>query len=106
LTHAEALQHASRQVAATLPGFDELDSPTQQILIDVGEQYFRAEYVPRLEGIVNLPRYETAMHERTPEDRAFVEDQIEFLTLSIAKAQRAAQEQLLEKSYRLLTRKR
>jgi hypothetical protein len=106
MTHAEAVQHAIRQVAVTLPGFDDLDSPTQQILIDVGEEYFRAEFVPRLEGMINLPRYETAMYEKTAEDRAFIEDQIEFLTLSIAKAQRAAHEQLLEKSSALLNRKR
>ena len=106
MTHAEAVQHAIRQVAVTLPGFDKLDSPTQQILLDVGEEYFRAEFVPRLEGIINLPRYETAMYEQTPADRAFIEDQMEFLTISIAKAQQAAREQLLEKCRGLLNRKK
>jgi len=106
VTHAETVQQASREVAAKLPGFDELDAPTRQILVDVGAEYFQAEFVPRLEGIINLPRYETAMFESTAEDRAFIQDQIEFLTMSINKAQHAARVQLLEKSRALLERTR
>jgi hypothetical protein len=104
MTHAELIQKAILEVAANLPGFHQLDSQTQQILSDVGEEYFRAEFVPRLEGIVNIPRYQTAMHEATEEDRVFIEDQIDFLTASIAKAQSAAHDQLMEKSARLLPR--
>ena len=106
VTHAETIHQAIRDVAASLPGFDELDSHTQQILLDLGEEYFRAEFVPRLEGMINLPRYEVAMYETTGEDRAYIEDQIEFLTVSIAKAHHAAHEQLLEKSAALLNRKK
>jgi hypothetical protein len=104
VTHAETVQRASREVAVKLPGFEQLDSKTQQILIDLGEEYFREEFVPRLEGMINLPRYETAMFESTPEDRAYIEDQIVFLTMSVEKAQNAARQQLWEKSRVLLER--
>jgi hypothetical protein len=96
MTHADSIHQAIRDVSGKLPGFDALDSKTQGMLFDVGEEYFRAEFVPRLEGMINIPRYEAAMYEATAEDRAYIEDQIEFLTMIIAKAQSAAHDQLME----------
>jgi hypothetical protein len=101
MTHAEFLHQAVAEIAEELPGFETLDSATQQSLRELGEHYFDDEFVPRLEGIVNIPRYEAAMYERTDSDRAFIADQIGFLRSSIVKAQRAAHRQLVEK-YRKL----
>ncbi len=62
--------------------------------------------MPRLEGRINIPRYEEAMHEKTPQDRDFIEDQRAFLRTSIIKAQRAAHQQLLEKVQPFCRRRR
>jgi hypothetical protein len=96
MTHAEFLQQAVLDIAVELPGFDKLDPETQQSLVELGQHYFDDEFIPRLEGIVNIPRYEEAMYEKTEADRAFIEEQAGFLRRSIVKAQRAAHQQLLE----------
>jgi hypothetical protein len=101
MTHAEFLHQAVSEIAEELPGFNHLDSATQQSLRELGEHYFDDEFVPRLEGIINIPRYEEAMYEKTDSDRAFIADQIGFLRTSIVKAQRAAHRHLTEK-YRTL----
>jgi len=97
MTHAEYLHQAIAEIAEELPGFDKLDSETQQSLRELGEHYFQDEFVPRLEGMINIPRYEEAMFEKTDKDREFIEDQSAFLRSSIVKAQRAAHRHLLEK---------
>ena len=103
MTHAEYLHQAIAEIAEELPGFDKLDPETQQTLSELGEQYFEDEFVPRLEGIVNIPRYEEAMYERTEADKAFIADQAAFLKTSIVKAQRAAHRHLMESYNRLST---
>jgi len=97
MTHAEFLRQTVAEIAEELPDFGKLDSATQQSLRELGQVYFDDEFLPRLEGIVNIPRYEEAMYERTPADQAFIADQIGFLRSSIVKAQRAAHRHLLEK---------
>jgi hypothetical protein len=97
MTHAEYLREAVAEVAEELPGFHSLDRAKQQSLRELGEHYFHEEFVPRLEGQINIPRYEQAMHEKTEMDREFIEDQRDFLRSSIIRAQRAAHQQLLEK---------
>jgi len=97
MTHADYLHQAIAEIAEELPGFDKLDSATQQSLRELGQQYFDEEFVPRLEGNINIPRYEEAMHEKTDKDREFIEDQRGFLRTSIVKAQRAAHTHLMEK---------
>ncbi len=97
MTHLELLHQTILEIAEELPGFDRLDRATQQSLRELGQHYFNEEFTPRLEGIVNIPRYEEAMHEKTEADRAFIADQSAFLRTSIVKAQRAAHRQLLEK---------
>lgn len=101
MTHAEFLHQAIAEIAEELPGFGDLNRATQQSLRELGAQYFDEEFVPRLEGIINIPRYEEAMYEKTDSDRAFIADQIGFLRRSIVKAQRAAHRHLIEK-YRAL----
>jgi hypothetical protein len=101
MTHAEYLHEAIAEIAEELPGFDKLDAETRQSLLELGEDYFEAEFVPRREGIINIPRYEEAMYEKTASDRAFIEDQAGFLRTSIIKAQRAAHRHLLEEYTRL-----
>jgi hypothetical protein len=101
MTHAEFLNQVVAEIAEELPGFDDLDPVTQQSLRELGEHYFEDEFVPRLEGMINIPRYEEAMYERTDSDRAFIADQIGFLRTSVVKAQRAAHRHLIEK-YRTL----
>jgi hypothetical protein len=96
MTHAEFLHQAVAEIAEELPGFDDLEPATQQSLRELGGHYFDDEFVPRLEGIVNIPRYEEAMYEKTDRDRAFIADQIGFLRTSIVKAQRAAHQHLIE----------
>jgi hypothetical protein len=103
MTHAEFLRQAVAEVAEELPGFDDLNPVTQQSLRELGEHYFDDEFVPRLEGIVNIPRYEEAMYEKTDRDRAFIADQIGFLRTSIVKAQRAAHRHLIERCRTLHT---
>jgi hypothetical protein len=103
MTHAEFLHQTVAEIAEELPGFDNLDPATQQSLRELGEHYFEDEFVPRLEGIINIPRYEEAMYEKTDGDRAFIADQIGFLRTSIVKAQRAAHRHLLEKYQSLQT---
>jgi hypothetical protein len=97
MTHAEYLHQTIAEIAEELPGFRELSAETQQSLRELGLHYFEEEFVPRLEGIVNIPRYEEAMYETTEQDRAFIEDQSGFLRTSIVKAQRAAHTRLVEK---------
>jgi hypothetical protein len=97
MTHAEYLHEAIAEIAEELPGFGGLNPATQQSLRELGLHYFEEEFIPRLEGIVNIPRYEEAMSETTEKDRAFIEDQIGFLRTSIVKAQRAAHQRLIEK---------
>ena len=70
MTHAEFLHQVVAEIAEELPGFDDLDPMTQQSLRELGEHYFDDEFVPRLEGIINIPRYEEAMYEKTENDRA------------------------------------
>jgi hypothetical protein len=101
MTHAEFLHQAMAEIAEELPGFDRLNPVTQQSLRELGEQYFEDEFVPRLEGMINIPRYEQAMYEKTDSDRAFIADQMPFLRTSVVKAQRAAHRHLIEK-YRTL----
>jgi hypothetical protein len=101
MTHAEFLHQVVAEIAEELPGFDDLDLVTQQSLRELGEHYFEDEFVPRLEGMINIPRYEEAMFEKTDRDRAFIADQIGFLRTSVVKAQRAAHRHLIEK-YRTL----
>jgi hypothetical protein len=101
MTHAEFLNQIVAEIAEELPGFDDLDPVTQQSLRELAEQYFEDEFVPRLEGMINIPRYEEAMYEKTDGDRAFIADQVGFLRTSVVKAQRAAHRHLIEK-YRTL----
>ncbi len=103
MTHAEYLHWAIAEIAEELPGFGNMDPETQHTLLELGEHYFEDEFVPRLEGIINIPRYEEAMYEKTEADRAFIADQIGFLRTSIVKAQRAAHRQLLEHYGRIST---
>jgi hypothetical protein len=97
MTHAEFLHQAIAEIAEELPGFDDLDPVTQQSLRELAEQYFEDEFVPRLEGMINIPLYEEAMYEKTDNDRAFIADQAGFLRTSVVKAQRAAHRHLIEK---------
>jgi hypothetical protein len=97
----EFLHQTIAEIAEELPNFAGLAPATQQSLRELGQHYFDEEFTPRLQGIVNIPRYEEAMHERTEADRAFIADQAGFLRTSIVKAQRAAHRHLLEK-YRTL----
>ena len=97
MSHADYLHEAIAEIAEELPGFERLDAETQQSLRELGEAYFEAEFVPRLEGMINIPRYEEAMYEKTESDRVFIEEQRAFLRSSIVKAQRAAHKHLLEK---------
>ncbi len=103
MTHAEYLHQAILEIAEELPGFVNLDPSTQESLRELGEQYFHDEFMPRLEGIINIPRYEEAMFEKTATDREFIEDQSDFLRTSVVKAQRAAHRHLLEKYLHLST---
>jgi hypothetical protein len=103
MNHAEFLHQAVAEIAEELPGFHDLDPGKQQSLRELGETYFHDEFVPRLEGIINIPRYEEAMYEKTDSDRAFIASQIGFLRTSIVKAQRAAHRHLIEKYQALQT---
>src|SRR4051794_21058547 len=103
MTHAEYLHQTVAEIAEELPGFNELGPAIQQTLRELGAAYFQEEFTPRLEGMVNIPRYEEAMYEKTGSDRAFIEDQAGFLRSSIIKAQRAAYQQLMETYGRLTT---
>jgi hypothetical protein len=103
MTHAEYLHQAIAEIAEELPGFDKLDAETRQSLRELAESYFEDEFLPRLEGLVNIPRYEEAMYEKTESDRAFIQDHIGFLRSSIVKAQRAAHRHLMEKYASLST---
>jgi hypothetical protein len=101
MTHAEFLHQTVAEIAEELPGFYDLDPATQQSLRELGTQYFEDEFVPRLEGMIDIPRYEEAIYEKTDSDRAFIADHTGFLRTSIVKAQRAAHRHLIEK-YRAL----
>jgi hypothetical protein len=97
MTHAEFLAQTIAEIAEELPGFEQLDPKTQQTVRELANEYFHDEYIPRLEGRVNIPRYQTAIDEKTPQDREYIADQSEFLRSNIIRAQRAAYSHLLEK---------
>jgi hypothetical protein len=97
MTHTDFLQQAIDEISEELPGFDSFDRSTQQSLRELADHYFQEEYIPRLEGRINLVRYQAAMAEETEDDRAFIADQAAFLRSNIVRAQRAAYQQLLEK---------
>lgn len=99
----EYLREAVAEIAEELPGFAELDAATQESLRELGEEYFNDEFIPRLEGVINIPRYEEAMAEKTEADREYIADEWDFLRSSIVKAQRAAHRHLLEKFTHLST---
>jgi hypothetical protein len=96
MTHADYLNETIAEIAEELPGFQTLSHEAQTSLRELAHQYFQDEFIPRLEGIVNIPRYEDAMHEKTDADRIFIEEQSGFLRTSVVKAQRAAHKHLLE----------
>ena len=102
MTHAEFLHETIVEIATELPGFATLNPAIQESLRELADEYFHDEYIPRLQGRVNMPRYEEAMAEKTEADREFIEDQWDLLRSSIIRAQRAAHQHLLEK-YALLT---
>ena len=97
MTHAEFLAQTIAEIAEEVPGFELLDQGTQQNIRELANQYFHDEYVPRLEGRINLPRYQAAIEGKNPEDREYIADQAAFLRSSIIRAQRAAYANLLEK---------
>ena len=97
MTHAEFLAQTIAEIAEEVPGFALLDQGTQQTIRELAGEYFHDEYVPRLEGLINIPRYQAALEEKTPEDREYIADQAEFLRSSIIRAQRAAYSHLVEK---------
>ena len=97
MTHAEFLTQMIAEIAEEVPGFELLDSRTQQSVRELADQYFHDEYIPRLEGRVNIPRYQAAMKETNPEDREYIADQADFLRWNIIRAQRAAYSHLVEK---------
>lgn len=97
MTHSEYLHQIVAEIAEELPGFESLKPEARQSLRELAEHYFQQEFIPRLEGIVNIPRYEEAMFEKTAADREFIADQNDFLKSSIVRAQRAAYQQLIEK---------
>lgn len=97
MTHAEYLRQTVAEIAEEVPGFEQMNPEAQQNLRELAEEYFHDEFVPRLEGMINIPRYEAAMHEKTEQDREFIADQIGYLRSSMIKAQRAAYQHLMEK---------
>lgn len=97
MTHAKFLEQTIAEIAEELPGFDQLDRGTQQNLRELADQYFHDEYVPRLEGRINLPRYEAALEEKTEQDREYIAEQAAFLRSCIIRAQRSAYSHLMEK---------
>jgi hypothetical protein len=101
MTHAEYLHQVIAEIAEELPGFDEMEPSVQRTVRELATTYFQEEFVPRLEGNLNIPRYEEAMYEKTAGDRAFIEEQSAFLRSSIVRAQRAAYQQLVETYSRL-----
>jgi hypothetical protein len=101
MTHAEYLHQVIAEIAEELPGFDEIEPSVQRTLRELATTYFHEEFLPRLEGNVNIPRYEEAMYEKTAADRTFIEEQSAFLRSSIIRAQRAAYQQLVETYDRL-----
>ena len=100
MTHAEFLHQAIAEIAEELPGFEALDPEKQRNLRALAEQYFQDEFVPRLEGLINIPRYERSMFETTPEERAFIEEPRDSLRSSIIRAQRAAYSHLTDQYLR------
>lgn len=97
MTHAKFLEQTIAEIAEELPGFDQLDRGTQQNLRELADQYFHDEYVPRLEGRINLARYEASLEEKTEQDREYIAEQAAFLRSCIIRAQRSAYSHLLEK---------
>src|SRR4051812_19169960 len=97
MTHGEFLAQTIAEIAEEVPGFELMDEATQQSLRELASEYFHEEFVPRLEGRINVPRYEEAIEEKTAADREYIADQADFLRSVIIRAQRAAYSQLLEK---------
>jgi hypothetical protein len=64
-----------RRTLRSAIAFEDVDPATQQSLRELGQHYFDDEFIPRLEGMINIPRYEEAMHEKTASDRAFIDSQ-------------------------------
>ena len=97
MTHQEFLAQTIAEIAEEVPGFELLDEKTQQSVRELANEYFHDEYIPRLEGRINIPRYQAAIGEKSPEDREYIAEQAEFLRSNIIRAQRAAYAHLLEK---------
>ena len=97
MTHAEFLTQTITEIAEEVPGYELLDRLTQQSVRELADEYFHDEYIPRLEGRINIPRYQAAIAEKNPEDREYIADQAEFLRSNIIRAQRAAYSHLVEK---------
>ncbi len=96
MTQAEMVAAAMKSVATAIPDFERLSPGVQRQLMELGEEYFREEFVPRLIAVLNVTRYEESMEESTAAQREYIDDHREFLEASIGKAQRAAQDQLRE----------
>ena len=97
MTHADFLAQTIAEIAEEVPGFELLDRRTQQSVRELADEYFHDEYIPRLEGRINIPRYQAAIAEKNQEDREFIADQTGFLRSNIIRAQRAAYSHLVEK---------
>jgi hypothetical protein len=97
MTHAEYLKETIAEIAEEVPGFDLLDPAAQHSLLELADEYFHDEYVPRLEGRINLIRYEAAFEEKTEADREYIAEQADFLRSNIVRAQRAAYQHIMEK---------
>ena len=97
MTYAEYLKQTIAEIAEEMPGFGALDPVAQQSLLELADEYFHEEYIPRLEGRVNMVRYQEAMAEENEADRVYIAEQLVLLRSCAIKAQRAAYSQLLEK---------
>ncbi len=97
MTHAEYLKETIAEIAEEIPGFEEMDRAAQMSLRELADEYFHDEFVPRLEGRINIPRYQAALEEKSEADREYIADQSEFLRSIIVRAQRSAYSHLLEK---------
>jgi hypothetical protein len=97
MTHAEFLAQTIAEIAEEVPGFELLDARTQHTVRELADEYFHDEYIPRLEGRINIPRYKEAIAESNAVDREYIADQTDFLHSNIIRAQRAAYSHLLER---------
>ena len=64
MTHADFLAQTIAEIAEEVPGFELLDRRTQQSVRELADEYFHDEYIPRLEGRINIPRYQAAIAEK------------------------------------------